>query len=443
MTTVTDERHHFHPWQRLLRSFGALAVGEVAARALGFIAIVLMARRLEPGGFGLVVAGTTMITWFHFVVDSGTEVITLRDSSRDPERFRERVAPILGLRLALSAGAAILFALAALVVTRSAADREVMLLFALVLPMVGLNLRWMVLGIRGAKSVAAGNIVGQLAVTVGVVGLVRDRHDIEIVPLLLAAGELIYAGVVLAAVVRSLGPVRPRILPPAWRATLRAGAPIAAGNLARTVMYSFDVLLIAVVLTRRDAGLYGAAYKPILFLSTMVGLFGVAFLAEYSSPGSNRSRAILTSRTLVWTVLIAVPGAALLSGFAGTALTQVYGSAYADGAVALALLGWTIPLLALTAPYIQVLIAGDRQATVMRHNVAGALLNVAGNVVAVPLAGLPGAACVTIASFLLVFLLNHRSAVRFGLAEPVTAMVSGWHRAPRATLAADTGESKR
>jgi O-antigen/teichoic acid export membrane protein len=416
---MTERARHRAAWRSLLRSFGTLAAGESAARVVGLLAVIVMARRLGPGAFGVAIVGTTLIAWFRLVVDSGTEVVAVRDTSRNPDSFRPTAERLLGLRLALSLPAAALLALAALLVSAEPQDREALLLFAVVLPMIGLNLRFVVLSVSAARSVAIGNIASQLLLATGVVFLLQDRHDLVLVPLLTGAGELVYAVIVLAAVMPRFGLLLPRIDLRAWRDTLVAGFPLAVNGLARTVIYSFDIFLIAAVMARHDVGLYGAAYKPILFCSGVVALMSVAFLSAYSAPSDISQRTMLARRTARTAALVTIPVALALSLGSSLVLSLIYGPDYAGAATALAILAWTIPLLACGAPYGQTLVSAHRQALFMWHNIAGAAANIAGNAAAIPLFGLTGAASVTVASLGLVLVLNYRSAVKLGLAEPL------------------------
>jgi len=66
-------------WGRVVRQFVALAGGEGIARLFGLVATLILARRLEPSGFGLVTLGITLVGWFGVVVDSGTETLNVRD----------------------------------------------------------------------------------------------------------------------------------------------------------------------------------------------------------------------------------------------------------------------------------------------------------------------------------------------------------------------------
>ena len=392
-----------------LRSFATLLGGETAARLIGFVAVVVLTRELGPAGFGLVTLGTTLVLWFALVVDAGTEALGVREIARRPQELRAIAGPMLGLRLAVGlaaagalAGGALLFA--------SGDDARVLAPFALALPALALNLRWMTLGARGAGAVAAGNIAGQVVLVAGVLLLVRESADADRVGWLQAGGEAVYALVVLALVARRAGGwPRPVVDLAAWRATVRESAPLLVNRLARAALYSFDIFLIAAVLDQADVGVYGAAYKPILFVGGAVGLFAVSFLAGYSATSDGAARAQLLRRSTTIALAVALAAALAATLLAGPMLGLAFGDDYESGATALALLAWTLPALALQSTFGQALIADGRQAELMRHNLLGAGVAIAATVVAVPLAGIEGAAAATLAGQALVAALNARA----------------------------------
>jgi O-antigen/teichoic acid export membrane protein len=420
-------------WQTLLKSFGTLAIGEAVARLFGFVAVIVMARRLGPDTFGLITLGTTLVLWFGIVVDSGTEILNVRDIARRPDRFREIAEPVLGLRLVLSLGAMALFAVAAVVATSTHGDRDVLLTYALVMPMLGLNLRWMVLGVRASKAVATGNIAAQALFACGVLLLIARPHDAQRIPLLQVASEGVYAGVVAYAMARRFGLVRPRVDLRGWWRTLRESGPIMANQIARAVVFSFDVLLIAVLLHRTDVGFYGAAYKPVLFSTAALGLFYMSFLASYSAAAAPQAFRLFR-RAVALTGAATIPIALVLSAGAGLVVKLFYGTAYSPAATALAILIWTVPVLAISGAYANALIAAHRQGSLMRNNGIAAAFNVLVNAAAIPLFGIEGAAVVTVASELLGLSLNHRSAVAGGYAPSLSAVLMHGRRAAATRL---------
>jgi PST family polysaccharide transporter len=411
-----------------MKSFGWLVLGEGFARLFGFVAVVVMARRLDPDGFGLVTLGATLVIWFGIVVDSGTEVLNVRDIAREPERFKEIAEPVLGLRLSLSAGAAVLLGIAAFFASSVASDRIVLGLFALWLPMIAINLRWMVLPLNKARTVAFGNATGQLLFAIGVVLLVTDIGNTIEVPLLQAAGEAVYASVVLIAVGRRFGLVRPRIDVEKWKATLRESGPLMANQLSRAAVYSLSFLIVAIALGRADVGFLGAAYKPVLFFSGAMGLFYVSFLSSFSALDPEHQRSLFR-RTALAAGAATVPLALAMCVTAGFLVSAIYGDQYDNAAPVLAILVWVIPILALNGPYGNALIAGHQQKVLMRNNLIGAAFNVVANCFAVPLWGITGVAVVAVLSEGLILVLMHHSAVRLGVAPSLRAML-GRERLP-------------
>src|SRR5439155_8069233 len=148
---------------------------------------------------------------------------------------------------------------------RSAFTRDTVVLFALLLPAIALNLRWMVLGVGGAKAVAAGNVVGRVVVLVGALLLVIGVHDLKRVPLLEFGAELTYALIVLWMVSGRLGSIRPRADWALWRSMLQQSLPLMVSGVARATIVSFDVIVISLALGPRDLGIYGVASKPVAF----------------------------------------------------------------------------------------------------------------------------------------------------------------------------------
>jgi O-antigen/teichoic acid export membrane protein len=408
------EHHHLSSWRTLLRSFAQLSTGEVLARLIGFAALVALTRRLGPASFGLVTLGVTLVLWLKLVVDAGTETLNVRDIARRPDRFKEIAGPVLGLRLCLSGFAVVLFIAIPFLFVDDSRSRRILWLFALALPAIALNLRLMVLGLRAAKGVAIGNIASQLLFAAGVLFLVHGSHETFLVPLLLAASELLYGLVILALVAPRFGLPLPLIDVAAWRTTLSGGLPLMANQLSRGVMQSFDLIFITIVLGKHWTGIYGAASKPLLFVTTVMALLVGSFLASYSAASADQGQELIYKMTRL-ALATSVPIAILVSAGSSVFMSTAFGNDYRPGSTALAILAWFIPAAVLGNIYGTVLIANDRQALLMRHYIATALFNIGGNVVAVPLAGIDGAAVVTLISSVLLMFLNYRGCVRLGL----------------------------
>ena len=413
-THAEDTRRHLSSWSTVIRSFGQLSAAEIAARLLGFVALIVLTRRLGPGPFGIVALGLALVLWLKQVVDAGTEVLNIREISRSPHRFTAIAGPVLSLRLVISALAMALFCGAVLVAANSK-NQTSLLLFALALPAVALNLRFMVLGLRAARAVAFGNILSQILLAAAIFAFVHGPGDTFVPPLAVAASELVYGLVIAALVSRRYGIPVPRIDVGAWRKMLRDGFPLMVNQLSNGVIQSFDLFVVAAFLGTTWAGVYGAAYRPLLFLTTLMALLGGSFLASYSAAEPSQGDELVYRLTRLG-LLLSVPLALALTAGSDLFMTAAFGSAYGSGATALAILAWLIPIVIVNTVYVTVLIAHNRQRLIMRNNIIGAALNVVATLIVIPIAGIDGAAGVTLASSAAITYFNHRNSVRLALA---------------------------
>jgi PST family polysaccharide transporter len=402
-------------WGRVVRSFVALVSGEGVARLFGLVATLILARRLHPAGFGLVTLGITLVGWFGVVVDAGTETLNIRDISREPSRFREIADRVLGLRIALAIVTGAGYAIGVAIFAKSSATRDVLLPFALVMPAVALNLRWMVLGLRQARAIAMGNVAARIAFLIGVAALIEAPTDVLRVPYLQALSEVVYGAVIIAIVARGFGITRPRVDLEAWKETLRGSLPLMIHGFARSALVTADLLLIDLLLGPHQLGIYAAASKPPLFFSAAIGLFSVSFLAGYSAAVGDEVLGVFRKATRVLfgsSVAVAI----VLSATAPILVPLIFGHRY-DGSIgSAAILAWILPFMALTTPYANALIVGHRQLALMKNTIIGAVFAVVGAIVGIEMIGVEGAAVVRVASAALVLVLNYRSATVGGLA---------------------------
>ena len=367
--------------------------------------------------------GLAITTWVGLVADAGTEMLTTRNIAREPSGFRRIAEEVLGLRLAMSLGCALVLAAGAIAFAGTATSREVYLLFALVLPAAALNLRWITMGVAGARPAAFGVVAAQATLMAGTLLFVHSHTDVTRVPLLYVAAELVFAGVVLGAVARAHGLVRPRVDLGRWAATLRASTPLMVGTLARGAVAALDLAVVGIVLGHADAGQYSAGSRPVLFLLTASGLFFYSFMVSYAGlPAGERQH--LVRRSVGTALAVSVPLAAAITLAAGPLVGLLFGSQYDEAALVLAILVWKIPAAATGATFAGILVARGRQRDLMWAYVIGAAVAAALVVPAALVVGVTGVAVGSVAASVVVTALLVRAAAP-GIAGRVPAAVRG------------------
>ena len=415
---------HRHSWLETVRSFLTLFAGEGVARVFGLVTVLALARELGPSGFGVVAVGVAIMTWLGLVADAGTEMLSTRDVARDPGRFREIAEAVLGLRIVLSLASALVLALGAVAFARSDTNRDVYALFALVLPATALNLRWITLGVRGARLVAAGNIGGQAVLMVGVLLVITSHDDVTKVPPLYVLAELVYAVVILALLIPRFGLLRPRVDRGIWRSTLRGGAPLMISTLARGALGAIDVAAIAFVLGPADAGQYSAGSRPVLFALTAVGLFFYSFVVSYSAT-QRRERQALARTSVRTAATISIGIAVLLTLTSVPLVSLLFGEQYDEAALVLAILAWKVPASAIGSTFSGILLAQGRQLALMWNAVISAVVCVVLVFATAPVFGVSGVAAASVVSSLLFTALSVRSATARGAISGLLGTLRG------------------
>ena len=253
-------------------------------------------------------------------------------------------------------------------------------------------------------------------------------------PLVEAVAEIVYGAVILAFVARSFGVLVPRVDLAAWWETLRQSAPLMVNSVARAASYSFDVLVIEIALGPHKLGLYGAGSKPVLFVTSALGLFSVAFLSAFSAQHGAQAEALFR-RAVRTTVAACVPLAVVISATAVAIIPLLFGHAYKGAAIVLSILVWKIPMTAFGTPYGAVLVAREKQVALMQNNLVAGGLTVVADLIVIPIFGIPGAAVVGVGSAVVTSYLNHRSCVRRGFVPSLPLVLRGRSSEPSAAPA--------
>lgn len=381
-------------------AFAILSAGEIAARLLTFAAIVLLTRALDVRGFGVVSFALAVVTYAELLVQFGLGFLGQLEIARRRVPVPDLLAAVVGSRLALVAlagGALIAFSRWAPLPSGAA---EVTALFGVILLPRALELDWALLGSRRTAPVAWATVAGEAALVAGIAGFVREPDDLLHVPLVYLASRGIRATITGAAAIRRYGAPRRAPDPRLARRLLGEATPIAAALAFGLLFHPFDLVYVGIVDGAEASGLYGAGYRlPLLLLLVSLAYFkalrpdlGRASLGDFSSI------APLIDASLRVTGAVAVGIATGGIVLAESLLVFLFGPPYAEAAGVLRalLVGFVVGIGA--RHHRDLLVAfGHQRADLLAVAIAAAL-NVALDILLVPVWGIVGAAAATAAA---------------------------------------------
>ncbi len=345
----------------------ALLGANVVGRLLTLLYLMLVARALEPDGFGQLMMVTAYLTIFGAVSDFGVTVITVRDVAQDPGLAAAYLRRALLLRSAMAGAACLGLGLVGL---------------AAGYPLEQQRHLWM-----------GGLSLFPMAVTGAFTAILTARERIARVASLSALGAFVMlasAWPVLAAGWGVTGLLAVLVLVNALEASLAAGwvlgsvRPAAAGSerawlaawrlLERAWPYGCFTILAMVYLRvativlfteggPQAVGLYNAAFKlvealTVLPLALMGGLFPL--MAAQSRAGVTGPLGATYRNAVRILGVLALPVATGLTILAAPVIEVVYGTRYGAAAPVLRILVWGLALLYLNAPVGHVIFSSDQ-----------------------------------------------------------------------------------
>jgi len=381
--------------RRVLGNLAALLTGEGLGRAFGLVTTVYLARTLGVTAFGLVETAFAVLVYLQLIVDGGLNMVATRAVTRSPGLGPRFASNLLGMRLVVAALLLVGVGAFTVLVTRPASLEQMLVRVSLAVIPFAFSVSWAFQASERMRAVAAGYVITQAAFLVLVVLFVPNAAAAPLVPLSYVGAVSLGTLAMQVWYVRRFGLTRPTVDLAFWRATAAQAWPIAITRVLRGVSFNFDVLLLGYFYSERLVGLYVAAYR---LLTVPLVFYAHAFTALFPSlvrlPPTKRPASLYFYLSVAAATGVVLAG--VLSTFARPALTFVMGEAFAEGAPALSVLAWSLPITAVGGVLRQALLSSDRQrADAIIVAIAG-VTNAALNVILIPRAGLIGAAIATI-----------------------------------------------
>jgi len=379
----------------------ALLLAYVLPRLFTVVAIVVAARVLGTGDFGVYGAAAALAVMLAVMVSLGMHPLLVREIARHPRR----AGTLIGAAHRVKTVAALAMLGAAVVLGRVLFPDQGEAQAATLVLCVG----WVLQAYAENLSAyfQAVERMGRWTQASALFGLISSAAGVA---LLLATGSLVAFscgftlgwGAALAWLHHRLPSEAVGTEAPALATVMelaRGTAPFAAAFIALTLYCKVDVLLLRHWGGDEQVGLYAAAYK---FVDVFQALVIVAAGAVYP----RLSRSAVTRGPGPWAgtrstellLLVAAPAGLTLHLVAYPLVALLYGPGYAASGPVLSWIGLLLPLLALSLHSGYVLAAAGRILPMAVLYSAGVLLNVALNAWLIPLRGAEGAALARLGS---------------------------------------------
>jgi O-antigen/teichoic acid export membrane protein len=394
----------------LARNSIAPVVLNLFNRAIDFVLAFVVLRVLGPEDTGIYYYAVVVFVWFDIFTNFGLDVYLMREVGRDRDRAADLFMNTTVFRLLLSLIGVFLLLGFLFARQNAVADPfETRGIIALLLLYVGLvpgslnkgmtSLYYAYERAEYPAAVSTVTTITRAVLTVivltlgyGIIGIA----GVSIFNNFVTLAILFIAGRDMLANLRAARP-RPKLL----RGMANESYPLMLNHFLATIFFQIDVVILEALRGAAIVGKYSVGYRWLLALNVIPAFFTMALFPRLSRQATEDRAAMRRGYTLSLKLLAALvfPAAVLLTFLAYPLTLLLGGSAFLpEGAIALQIMVWSMPLGWMNSLTQYVLIALDRQRQLTWAFAAAVTFNIVTNLIFIPVYGYRAAAVTTIFS---------------------------------------------
>lgn len=384
------------------RIFSSMATGVAAmiiVSALGAVSVRVMTTGLGAAAFGIFVLVQSYVTLVQTFTDLGLAQVLVRDIARGGEDEHRLLSHALGLRLALSIGAVpVAVALGLLIYMHRTLDlREGLVVFAFSIPFaVSQEVSGSHFSAQLRNTILAVGSVMQQVIFVGLVIWSVESHRSVVFCLGAALAGSVVASLYTYAMARRDVRFTPSVDWRVWRSMLRTSTPIGFAYVVGLLYFKADTIILSLLSTAREIGYYGAAYAVVAFFLVISTTISRTFLPTMVR-ASRETLSEAVHNALAYFAIGGVFSATAVATCGPSVVSIVAGPHFEAANTPLRYLGLGLVFIFLSSGLSSVCVARGFGNKIFVMSVVSLVLNVALNLVLIPLLGIVGAALATLA----------------------------------------------
>lgn len=360
---------------RIASNFLSLSAAEIACRGTSVLVTLSLAKCLGKAGYGRIEFAFNIVFWLVLLVRNGCEVIAARELARHPRLVRPLVNHLFFIKVAMAVMLFLGLVIVGAVTLSDPADRKLLALYGLMLLTTAMGLDFVYRGMERMGLVAVSLYVRTAVYALGVWYWVGDASRIAWVPAWLAAGEACGIALVWGSYAREYGFPRPVLSGRFLAVFLRRCRPVLMIQVAQTVLGSVDLMVVGLLCTWEQVGLYGAPHRMVTAALTFGMIFQQVVFPTLArswrdTPMAGRRALDALVRVLTLGLVPLAVGATVL---AVPLVRFLLPESYSEASTLLALGIWRAPLLTLAFLYHTALIAQNRESAGVRLLAVGAI----------------------------------------------------------------------
>lgn len=325
---------------RITDKIARIALGDIIGRGIGFATTIYLARLLGVDSFGLITVAISFLGYANWFADLGLTYIGGREIAKEPLKRIFRAKEIFVLKIVLNIIVLVFVQFFVPKLTIDTEQKSIILSFAFALIPYTLILEWYYNGKQHFGKIALIRIFSSSVYFILTLLFIKSSKDVEIVPYLFIAGAASSALFYLFYSYKE----NPFVLPTRgwylYKDLLKSAFKIGSGTFFTQLIQLLPPILIGLLLSTADAGIYGAAMRVILIAMIVDRIFVNILLPNLSAQWTTNKDAAKKNILLVSRIMLPLAGS--LSLFIAISapflIDLIFGSEYQSSAIILSIL---------------------------------------------------------------------------------------------------------
>jgi O-antigen/teichoic acid export membrane protein len=377
---------------RVLKNFLSLSAAEAVRKGLAFFTFAILARVLNPAGFGDFNWAMTFVMYFLLFVDMGFNLIGIREVARDHSIIKKYVNHIITIRSLISIVCFLLMVLIAFLIDKPIEVKIMVVVSGINLFANALLLDWVFQGIEKMEIIAVRQIIVGALNLLGVVIFVNSPDDKIAAMLVFMLSLLINSIWLLGYYIKSYGMVKFSYDKELWKKIFDAAIPMGVSNLFIMIITGTSIMLLGFMSTSDETGYFAAAHK--IF---MISLLPLTIIQGTMFPIISRAKTLEERQQLLskYTTILYFVGAMIcfsIMAYSDQVISIIYGPKYDAAPVILQILMINSLLIHFNNSYSAPMIAWNFEKEILKVTIVGAVINVSMNLYLIPIYGAYGSA---------------------------------------------------
>ncbi|MBN1799630.1 MAG: flippase [Spirochaetales bacterium] len=397
--------------RKVLKNFISLSASYIVTSLFGFFATIYLAQNLGAAGFGKISFAYSFLVYFMMLANPGLDRLGIRILARDAGKLKQ-AGTLVTLRFMLALISFLLLVLIAFILPKPSDVRILIIIYGISLFTYALLLEWVYQGVEKMGFVSVSRTLDKMLYFILIILFIENQNQILFVPVFWLAGSLAASLFLLIVFLVKYGGLRLSCDLSAFKGFLKQAVPIGLSYFVTQLFFHFDIIMLGMLKTEKEVGIYQASSKIIQLVLPWFNLFFIVIFPVLTRLYKESKEKItsLIRIILKYFIIICFPLITMGTVTANDIIRFLFGSEYIEGVLVFQILLWTLACFLISYSFMNLLLACDRERKLLAGMSIGTLTNIVFNIILIPLYGIHGAAVATITgSFVMLVYMYYES----------------------------------